>query len=521
MCGIFFILQRQDNWKQHADLLRHRGPDASKYVECKSTPAAMAFHRLSINDTSDNGMQPFVHNNTMFLIANAEIYNWHLLQDDDNDDDLTSSDCGVLLPLMQKHNNNVLKVAKQLDAEIAAVFYEEQQDTVWAIRDPYGIRPLFCAYTKQGTLLAMASEAKALLNLDNAHKVTPFPPGHVFGSTTGFTKYTPNSPLSTTSLFDRDEFKTLFHSAVFKRCVMSERDVGCFLSGGLDSSLVAAVAADIMRTSERVLQTYSIGFHVDAPDLVAARKVASHIGSNHHEVIVSIEEGLQAIEEVIYTIESQDVTTVRASVPMYLLSKYIRRQADDNNDDDVVVMLSGEGADELFAGYLYFRGAPNNQALGQESERLLSDIYLFDVLRSDRCTAAWGLEVRVPFLDIKFADLSRRIDPSIRAPQQGIEKAIVRELLATAEVLPPEIANRQKDAFSDAVGYDWVKEIQRYAGGTLEDEQRLYSRLFNALFANKSALKLVPYSWLPKWCNDEKDPSACKLKYHVIKKNTA
>merc|ERR1712136_72871 len=326
----------------------------------------------------------------------------------------------------------------------------------------------------------------------------------------------------------QSNIRTLLTKGVEKR-LMSTRRVGSLLSGGLDSSLVAAITAKKFQDMniQYPLLTFSIGME-NSPDVVAARKVAKHIGSEHHEVSFTDQEGIEAIKNVIYSLESYDVTTVRASTPMYLLSKYISEKA------DTIVIMSGEGADELAQGYVYFHKQPSAEEGDEESRRLLKDLYMFDVLRTDRVTAKHGLEVRAPFLDHAFTSYYLSIPAALRSPKDGVEKHLLRSAFAESELIPSDILGRLKEAFSDGVSSkkkSWFEILQEHIELQVSDEDLssaatmfphhtpktkeayFYRKIFNEYFGDNLS-RLIPYQWLPKWCKETNDPSARVLEVY-------
>jgi asparagine synthase (glutamine-hydrolysing) len=337
--------------------------------------------------------------------------------------------------------------------------------------------------------VAFASEAKALLKFKT--NVEVFPPGHLYDSRLDrfvcwASNYWPNPRQDTDEEFVEEHIRHLLTDSVNLR-VEAGRPVGFFLSGGLDSSIVAALGAKKLGK----IRTFSIGLP-GSPDLVASRKMADFIGSDHTEVTFTIDEGLKAIKDVIWHLESWDTTTVRASVPMYLLSKYIKEHT------DIRVILSGEGADELFGGYLYFHSAPSVDEFRTETNRLVRDVHLFDVLRADRTTSAHGIELRVPFFDRDVIDyVMDGFSTELKMPRAGYEKFILRK--AFEDILPYEIAWRQKNGMSDAVGYDWASALRKYGEAKYQD---IYKTFFPA--------NLVPYKWMPKWVKAD-DPSGALL----------
>jgi asparagine synthase (glutamine-hydrolysing) len=436
------------------------------------------------------------YDNTM-LVCNGEVYN-HLELGGTKGE----SDCAVIQPLIE--SVGILETVNTINGDFAFVW--SNGDKFYAARDRVGVRPLF--FTKLDDGMAFASEAKALLHFGT--QIMHFPPAHIYDSELGqFTCYAPMyypMPNNFNSLPDiRDAIRDKLTDAVKLRMETSERPVGFFLSGGLDSSIIAAIGASL---SKKPIRTFSIGLSgQDSPDLIAARKVAKHLGSDHTEVTFNVETGIAALKTVIWHLETYDTTTVRASVPMFLLSKYIVDQT------DIRVILSGEGSDELFGGYLYFHKAPTTDKFLMETNRLVRDVFMFDVLRADRCTSAHGLELRVPFFDPDFIEyVMDGFSPEVKKPKDGVEKMILRE--SFKDFLPEDILMRQKNGMSDAVGYSWVDGIKRYADnhcfwekffvktpGTAEE--CLYKFIYNELFPEE----LVSYKWMPKW-TDATDPSA-------------
>lgn len=450
--------------------LSHRGPDATS--ELKVGDMSLMFWRLAINGVSD-GMQPFEKYGT-YLIANAEIYN-HLELGGYKGD----SDCEVLLPLIREVG--LFNACTEIDGDFAFIYTDGKE--MYAARDRVGVRPLFYCYHEDG--IAFASEVKALLHFDT--EVQIFPPGHLYDSRIDkFICWESNyfDPIMTPL---KGDIKKCLTEAVAKRVTNTEKPVGFFLSGGLDSSIIAALAKQI--TNSRI-RTFSIGM-AGSPDLLAARQMANYLDTDHTEILFTPEEGLAVIHDVIWHLETYDTTTVRASIPMYLLSKYIKENT------DIRVVLSGEGSDELFGGYLYFHGAPNEDAFEAETMRLVQDVHMFDVLRADRTTAAHGLELRVPFFDTDMIDHVMGL--KCRMPNNGYEKYILREEFE--DILPRDIAWRQKNGMSDAVGYEWRNALKKFG-------EHRYRKIFNKDFRGQG--HLVPYMWMPQW-SDATDPSATQL----------
>lgn len=533
MCGIFFIKYFQSKKSDEIILknfnkIRHRGPDSTNH--CFDGDTFIGFHRLAINGLSEKGDQPFIYEkeneHKIYVICNGEIYNFkelnrkYNLQLDDDD-----SDCAVIYPLFEKFG--LKKMIDMLDGVFAFVIYDTETGMVHAGRDPIGVRPLFYSVSEEA--IAFCSEAKGICDLV---PTIPFPPGSYYSSDKPKPKHYfriekhkdhfPNPYLS--FLKDSDIYKTIekvFTQAVHKR-LLSDRPIGSLLSGGLDSSLVAAIVQKEMNKQGKKLNTYSIGFK-DSPDLKAARLVADYIGSNHHEVILDMKEIETRLPEIIRQLETWDTTTIRASVGMYFVSEYIRKNSKD------VVIFSGEGSDELCQGYLYFHRQPVDTEGQKESFRLMNDLYMYDVLRADRTTAAHGLELRVPFLDKEFMKLISSLVPRKVCPRKGIEKYLIRRSFQESGLLPDEILWRKKEAFSDGVSSEkdnWLNKIKTLTNELISDdefeesknyikhspprtkEELYYRKIYNNYYKNH---EWIAYYWMPKWSGETIDPSARTL----------
>ena len=498
MCGIFALFGEEVEVSSY--LLSHRGPDdyRSKILgKCR-----MDFYRLAINDLTDAGMQPFRKENEM-LICNGEIYNHREFR---QGNEVSSSDCEVLLPMIKDYG--ITKTLDLINGDFAFVWTNGGR--IMAARDPVGVRPLFYTRYAEGSI-AFASEAKALLFLNS--EICIFPPGHFYDS------YIDDFACYHNGYWHVNKYiKTRYHkkirdtleSAIHERIENTERDTGFLLSGGLDSSLIASIAS---RKLGRI-KTFSVGLD-GSPDLEAARKVAEYIGSEHTEVKFTVQEGVAHINDVIHSLESYDTTTVRASTPMWLLCKYIKQHTQCR------YIFSGEGADEILGGYLYFHNAPSVEEFACENMRRLRLIHQFDGLRADRCAGAHGLDLIVPFLDKNFIDLCMSVNQTHKVDK--VEKRMLRE--AFEGYLPKEILWRQKDGMSDAVGTNWVDEIKKYAEDEVDDtlfrETRAKSRGHNTPLTKEEALyrnifwkmygkdndHLISEIWRPKWTNVT-DPSA-------------
>ena len=498
MCGILALFGEEVEFS-YKHLLTHRGPD--DYRTRTMGKCRMDFYRLAINDLTDAGMQPFVSEKSM-LMCNGEIYNHKIFR---YGFEKSSSDCEILLPMV--NDLGMLKTMDLINGDFAIVWSNGKR--IMAARDPVGVRPLFYTrYDKDS--IAFASEAKALRFLQS--KVHIFPPGHIYDSYlndfvcyhTGYwhvNKYT--------DTYDGD-LKETFIQCVHERLATTERDIGFLLSGGLDSSLIASIAARKLGK----INTFSIGLK-GSPDLEAARKVAKYLNSNHTEVTFTTEEGISHVNDVIYSLESYDTTTVRASTPMWLLCKYIKEHTNCR------YIFSGEGSDEILGGYLYFHNAPSTDEFALENMRRLRLIHQFDGLRADRCAGAHGLDLIVPFLDKKFIDVCMKMNQ--RKKRDGMEKRVLRE--AFEGYLPDEILWRQKDGMSDAVGTSWVDGIKMYAEMTVSDsefmeirnksvyhntpltkEEALYRKIFWTYYGTDHD-HLISEIWRPKWTSIT-DPSA-------------
>ena len=505
MCGIVCLFgdERRNIPK---GLLTHRGPDDFKSVTLGK--CQIDYYRLAINDLTSSGMQPFVYKDAIAFACNGEIYNYKDLQ---VGEETSSSDCEPIMHVIRLLG--IRNALEMMRGDFAFVYTDGSH--VIAARDPVGVRPLFYTrYTDDGSI-AFASEAKALRFLGTP--ISVFPPGHFYDSTIDdFVCYytthwrinaSERALRSSPSPFDLQ--KTL-ENAVSIRLNMSDRPKGFLLSGGLDSSLVCAIA---QRMSSRPIRTFSIGLD-GSPDLEAARVVADAIGSNHTEIKYTVEEGLAVIEDVIRSVESWDTTTIRASVPNYLLCKYI------SENTDVRYIFSGEGSDELLGGYYYFKYAPDVNDFSMETMRRLRLIHQFDGLRADRCAAAWGLDLVVPFLDKDFIEVCMTMPQPLKVTK--LEKDVLRR--AFHGYLPDVILYRHKEAFSDAVGKAWVSRL-RELGDNISDsmmdgirlmcrgqneprtkEEAFYREIFWSHFGSVNDSLIREY-WRPRW-TEQSDPSA-------------
>jgi len=544
MCGIWAIFSKSsvfqrssDEYYNAFDKIKSRGPDRSRYLEINTAfnPIKLGFHRLAIMDLSSKGDQPFVfdkieENRTIYVLVNGEIYNYKKLMDEHNLILHSGSDCEVVAQLYIKYGFK--KTINLLDGEWACIIIEIDNETrnvtSYIARDPFGVRPLFFYNNKNA--IGFCSELKGLSDISAV--VNPFPPtsyaeltfqsGRYNIEWNEYYKY--NIKIDTSLSVDgiKNSICNLISDAVCKR-LDSERPIGCLLSGGIDSSLVAALASQYLSKSGKKLRTFSTGLP-DSPDVYFAQQVANHIGSIHTVVPFDPIQGLKIIPTVIKTIESYDITTVRASVPNFMLLEWISKNT------DIKVILTGEYMDEVAGSYLYLHNAPNPKEFHKECVRLVKDIYMFDSLRADRCIAGNGIEARVPFSDQKFIEFYLSIDPSLRMPRSSsilgienkIEKALVREAFFGTGLLPDSIITRTKNAFSDAISHEtksWYQYIEEYTEQMGMDiipqeynnppskEASWYRDIFEQCHGSKNE-RVVPYFWLPKWSGNVSNPSA-------------
>lgn len=516
MCGIvctFNIKRSEESLRPQilkmSKTIRHRGPDWSGIFS--NDKAIMAHERLSIVDPESGGQPLYSKDRKLVLAVNGEIYNHREIRKhfEGKYEFLTQSDCEVILALYREKGPNFLE---DLNGIFAFALYDIENNRFLIGRDHIGIIPLYQGWDKDGAYY-VASELKALEGYCN--KIEEFLPGQYFYSSDNQpTQWYHRDWMEYDNVKDNtsnvETLRKALEDAV-ERQLMSDVPYGVLLSGGLDSSIISAVAKKF--AARRIesgnkeeawwprLHSFAIGLE-GSPDLAAARKVAEHIGSIHHEIHYTVQEGLDAIRDVIYHIETYDVTTVRASTPMYLLARYIKSMG-------VKMVLSGEGADEIFGGYLYFHKAPNAREFHEETVRKLGKLHLYDCLRANKSLAAWGVEGRVPFLDKEFLDVAMRLNPRDKMACNGkIEKHILRE--AFQDYLPKEIAWRQKEQFSDGVGYSWIDSLKAIANEKISDEQMenvqyrfpinppmtkeeyVYRSIYSELFPSDSAARCVP-----------------------------
>lgn len=476
MCGIvcaFDIKQKSEDLRpqvlEMAKSIRHRGPDWSGVYSDEK--AILAHERLAIVDPA-SGKQPlFSEDKKLILAANGEIYNHKALRAQFPDYKFqTESDCEVILALYKEKG---VDFVDEMNGIFGFAIYDVDKDEYFIARDHMGIIPLYMGWDQHGTFY-VASELKALEGV--CTKIELFPPGHYMSSKDGeLVQWYKRDWEDFDAVKDNEtsiaEVKQALEDAVHRQ-LMSDVPYGVLLSGGLDSSVTSAIAKKYSQRRIEAddkeqawwpqLHSFSVGLE-GSPDLAAARKVADHIGTVHHEIKFTIQEGLDAIKDVIYQLETYDITTIRASTPMYLMARVIKSMG-------IKMVLSGEGADELFGGYLYFHKAPNAREFHEETVRKLSKLHMYDCLRANKSLAAWGIEGRVPFLDKEFMDVAMRINPEDKMIKDGrIEKWVVRK--AFEDMLPESVAWRQKEQFSDGVGYSWIDTLKELVNDEVTDEQ--------------------------------------------------
>jgi asparagine synthase (glutamine-hydrolysing) len=506
MCGIFSFLSDKDidlqKLEYESDKCSHRGPDSSigKVDSYKKSNIYFKFHRLAINGIDELSNQPFIVGDTI-LICNGEIYNHRELAKEYGISLESNSDCEIIIRLYYLLGIQCIEL---LDGVFSFILLDKKRGYLYAGHDPIGVRPLYMINSPEH--LIFASEMKSLVNF--VGKIQLVDPGVYLRydidnkKTDKITYYHRKYDIKYT---DDNKcmimIRELLYESVHKR-LLTDRPFGCLLSGGLDSSIIAMFLDRIInkdRDTKIKLNTFAIGLE-GSPDLISAEKMSLFLDTNHKSFIVSEKDMLDAIEPTIKQIESYDTTTVRASVPMYLLSKYI------SETTDIKVIFSGEGADELSGSYLYFHNSPSPESFQEECIRLLKDVQYYDVLRGDRTTSSAGLEIRVPFFDKKFVNEYMSINPELKVVRDNYEKYLLRKSFEND--LPEEIVWRRKDGFSDSVSGDsrpWYKIIDEYTKNNFDKtEKQYYRHVFQKYY--KGYEYIVPYEWLPKWC-DEENPS--------------
>ncbi len=525
MCGILAIIGKDIDVakaKVISKRMSHRGPDESDLHQTKQGHI-LSHERLSIIDLK-TGKQPIQGTDTAWMVHNGEIYNHKALKENELAAHTfrTESDSEVIVHLYEEYGYDFLN---KLDGVFAFVVIDG--DDFIVARDPIGVKPLYFGQDAAGRYY-FASEMKVLA--DSCTTFEAFPPGHYFTEKTGFVRYYKPSWFDykvATKTLDYTKIRDGLIKATSKR-LMSDVPLGVLLSGGLDSSLTSSIAMRLLKEKGKDLHSFSIGLDKDSPDLKAAKKVADFLGTKHHELYFTIAEGIAIIKKLIWHLETYDVTSIRASTPMYFLSKAIV-------ENGIKVVLSGEGADEMLGGYLYFKNAPDTTEFQKETIRRVRLLSTSDCLRADKSTMAHGLEARVPFLDKEFLATIMRIDPKEKEAKkhQGIEKYILRKAFDTPEnpFLPEEVLWRQKEQFSDGVGYSWIDMLIAHCTAQVTDEQMdqaamlfphntpstkeayFYRSIFHEHFPQEAAAKTV-LKWIPKW-QENTDPSGRANKSHV------
>ena len=504
--------------------MQHRGPDESD-LHVTEKGHVLSHERLSIIDLH-TGKQPIQGRDTAWVVHNGEIYNHRQLRDTVLKEHVfrTHSDSEVIVHLYEEFGYDFLN---KLDGVFAFVIIDG--DDYIAGRDPIGVKPLYYGKDAFGRMY-FASEMKALA--DQCVEFAAFPPGHFYTPQTGFVRYFEPDWFDHETAINPLDLRLLRETLIkaTEKRLMSDVPLGVLLSGGLDSSLTSSIACRLMEGTGQTLHSFSIGLDATAPDLIAARKVADYLGTEHHELYFSIEEGIGVLEQLIWHLETYDVTSIRASTPMYFMSKRI-------TDLGVKVVLSGEGADEIFGGYLYFRNAPTAEDFQRETIDRVQKLSTADCLRADKSTMAHGLEARVPFLDKEFLEVAIKTLPEEKQPYryQGIEKYILRKAFDTPErpFLPEEVLWRQKEQFSDGVGYSWIDTLIGNATAQITDTQMetahlkypintpttkeayYYREIFHRHFPQDGAA-LTVRKWIPKW-QANTDPSGRANSAHVNK----
>jgi asparagine synthase (glutamine-hydrolysing) len=525
MCGILAIIGKgkdENIVRELSKRMSHRGPDQSDLCLTENGHF-LSNERLSIIDLH-SGKQPMKGLNTAYVVHNGEIYNHQELRDGilKNYVFKSASDSEVIVHLYEEFGYDF---CDKLDGDFAFVVVDG--DDYIAARDPLGVKPLYYGLDERGRMY-FASEMKAIA--DQCKTLSTFPPGHYYTAKTGFVKYyRPDYEdyLNADQDLDLVAITTGLTKAISKR-LMADVPLGTLLSGGLDSSLITAVTARLLKENNKQLHTFAIGLDANAPDIIAARKAASFIGTEHHEVFFTVEEGIKVLEKLIWNLETYDIISVRASVPMYFLSKAIK-------DLGIKVVLSGEGADEIFGGYLYFRNAPSAEEFQKETIERVQKLFTADLLRADKSTMAMGIETRIPFLDKDFLDIVMRINPEQKQPKNynNKEKHILRQAFDNKQnpYLQEDILWRQKEQFSDGVGYSWIDQLKTYCATQVTDEQLaaaankfpynppttkeayLYRTIFHKHYPQVSAAQTVR-KWIPKWQENE-DPSGRANEAHL------
>ncbi len=528
MCGILGIYGKEkldiEKVKEISSRMAHRGPDEHDF-HLFSNNVVLTHERLAIIDLQ-TGKQPIKGTGDAYVVHNGEIYNHQKLRDNElkNHTFHTTCDSEVIVHLYEEYGDDF---CNKLDGIFTFIVSDGNNFIVG--RDPIGVKPLYWGKNENGTLF-FSSELKSIE--DQVIDLSAFPPGHYFTPKKGLVKYFKPEWEDYKNCIEElnlDKIRDSLVNATTKR-LMSDVPIGVLLSGGLDSSLTSAIAARALKESgsKGELHSFSIGLDNNSPDVKAAKQVAEFLGTTHHNVHFTVEEGIQILEKLIWHLETYDVTSIRASTPMFFLSRYIHNMG-------IKVVLSGEGSDEIFGGYLYFHNAPNAEEFQKETIRRVQLLSTSDCLRADKSTMAWGIEARVPFLDKSFLEVAIKIDSKYKQPNKEkgiIEKYILRKAFDDKENpwLPENILWRQKEQFSDGVGYSWIEELMDYCSNQITDQElasaailfphntpttkeAVYMRkIFHKHFPSENAAKTV-LKWIPKW-QENQDPSGRASKIH-------
>ncbi len=521
MCSIMALSKAhisKADFKEAFAKTKSRGPDMEEIIEISDS--ILGFQRLAIMGLDESGMQPFELDGN-YVICNGELYGFRHEKEElisRGYEFKSDSDCEIILPMYREYGTDMFA---KLDAEFAMVIYDSKMDNLVAARDPIGIRPLFYGYDREDAIM-FASEAKNLIGL--CDRIYPFPPGHYYKDGK-FISYRDVAARQTYSQDDLEEACGKIHDllvAGVEKRLDADAPVGFLLSGGLDSSLVCAISQKLLN---KPIRTYAIGMNEDAIDLKYAREVAEYLGTNHQEIIIDKDLVIESLEEVIAALGTYDITTIRASMGMYLICKGIKKV-----NPDIRVLLTGEISDEIF-GYKYTDFAPNAEEFQKEAEKRLSELYMYDVLRADRCISVNSMEARVPFGDLSFVEYVMSINPELKMNKYNKGKYLLRHAFEEGDYLPHGILFREKAAFSDAVGHSMVDYLKEYAAGiyTEEDvaeaskkysfatpftaESLLYREIFEKYYPGQA--EMVADFWMPNrnWENcNVNDPSARVLK---------
>ncbi len=527
MCGILSIIRKSDESisvekiQEMSLRMGHRGPD-ERDIHINDQGYVLTHERLSIIDLH-TGKQPIKGTNNAYVVHNGEIYNHQALRDGElsHHSFHTTCDSEVIVHLYEEYGYDF---CNKLDGVFAFVVIDGEKFI--AGRDPIGVKPLYYGTLEDGSM-CFSSEMKVIE--DVCDDVKAFPPGHYYTAETGFVQYYQPSWHDAKNCHEELDLKKLRDTLIkaTEKRLMSDVPLGVLLSGGLDSSLTSSIAARLMKERGQKIHSFSIGLDEKAPDLIAAQKVADFLGTEHHNIHFTVEEGIKIIDKLVWHLETYDITSIRASTPMYFLSKYI-------TDMGIKVVLSGEGSDEILGGYLYFYNAPSLEEFQKETIRRVGLLSTADCLRADKSTMAHGLEARVPFLDKDFLQVAMSLDPKYKKPIKGetIEKLVLRQAFDDKETpwLPDEILWRQKEQFSDGVGYSWIDQLIDHCAAQVSDEEmakatekfphntpttkeayymrRIYAKHFPSKAAAETVLK-----WVPKWQKNE-DPSGRANEIH-------